>query len=196
MTATVRYKLGRIALAWKSLYLQVRKQRIEHRVAEILVVHLAAVAGLAEYDAEVLIAHDRRGWLQFHDVVGLKPIQAKEKKTSKTVEANAPLDEKAGLSKSSIFDGGLDVKRKIYGKNGEPSAEIIRGGVTKFSLSSWTEKEKTNVRESLINAGYEAERVDKWIGDVDGVAAIIAGDKARLDYTADPDQVMLKNNQE
>lgn len=88
------------------------------------------------------------------------------------------------------------VNLSIPSDSGEPAAEVIRGGATKFSLTSWTEKEKDTVRDSLINSGYGPVDVDKWIDNVNSVAAIISNDKARLDYKADPDQVMLKNNQE
>lgn len=95
-----------------------------------------------------------------------------------------------------VADPNSKVNLSIPSENGEPSAEIIRGGATKFSLASWTEKEKSDVRKTLIQNGFGPTNVDSWIDNVNSVAAIIAGDKARLDYTADPDQVMLKNNQE
>ena len=79
----------------------------------------------------------------------------------------------------------------------EEVADIIRDCVTKsYSLASWTPEERRTVRETLLEKGYEPESVEKWIDDVDGVASIVANDKARLDFTADPDHVMLKNNQE
>lgn len=148
------------------------------------------------YDAEVVVGHDSRGWLQFHDLLSLNRIPAKQKKTSRPVGAKASLSDVAGLSENSIVDTSLDVKQEIAGENGEPAAEIIRGGATKYSLSSWTASEKETVRKNLVNDGYEPDRVDKWIDDVDGVAAIIAADKDRLDYKAADNQVMLKNNQE
>lgn len=101
-----------------------------------------------------------------------------------------------GALDDSVAQPGVKVNLSIPFSNSEPAAEIIRGGATKFSLSSWTEKEKSDVRKVLIQTGYGPANVDKWISDVDGVAAIISNDKARLDYTSDHDQVMLKNNQE
>ena len=149
------------------------------------------------YDAEVLVGRDRRGWLQFHDVVELKNIPAKEKKTSRTVEAEAPLAGKSGLSAEIVTESDPSVKQEIKTESGDVAAETINGGTTKeYSLASWTDKERETVRKTLIANGYEATEVDKWIGDVDGVASIISNEKARLDYDADPDQVMLKSNQE
>lgn len=80
---------------------------------------------------------------------------------------------------------------------GEEVADIIRDSVTKsYSLASWTAEERRTVRDTLLEKGYEPEAVEKWIDDVDSVASIVANDKARLDFTAAPDQVMLKNNQD
>ena len=88
-------------------------------------------------------------------------------------------------------------KQEIKTDSGEVAAEVIRGGVSKqYSLASWTESERKTVRETLIKNGFGPADADKWISDVDSVASIISNDKARLDYQADPDQVMLKNNQE
>ena len=70
------------------------------------------------------------------------------------------------------------------------------GSVAKFSLSTWTPDTQTRVRESLINAGYESDRVDKWIKDTNSVASVIAADKDRLDFKAADNQVMLKDNQD
>ncbi len=70
------------------------------------------------------------------------------------------------------------------------------GTVTKFSLSTWTPETQAKVRENLVKAGYEADRVDKWIKDTNSVASVIAADKGRLDFEAADNQVMLKDNQE
>lgn len=132
---------------------------------------------------------------------------ARRKKGSERTEApdlfsdpetlNAPVNGMTPIIANGIVaDPNSKVNLSIPSENGEPSAEIIRGGATKFSLASWTEKEKSDVRKTLIQNGFGPANVDSWIDNVNSVAAIIAGDKARLDYTADPDQVMLKNNQE
>ena len=100
-------------------------------------------------------------------------------------------------SKRRVPDAEADVKQEIKTDSGEVVADIIRGGATKqYSLASWTDKERKTVRNALVKNGYSEADADKWISDVDGVASIVANDKARLDYEADPDQVMLKNNQE
>ena len=84
--------------------------------------------------------------------------------------------------------------------NGNQSTEevkVLEGGTAvKYSLSTWTPETKDKVRKNLVKAGYEAERVDKWIDDLNGVASVIASDKDRLGFEAADNQVMLKNNQE
>lgn len=70
------------------------------------------------------------------------------------------------------------------------------GSVTKYSLSTWTPETQEKVRDNLVNAGYDQNQVDKWIKDTNSVAAVIASDKARLDFEAADNQVMLKDNQE
>ena len=75
--------------------------------------------------------------------------------------------------------------------------KVLDGGTAvKHSLSTWTPDTQEKVRKNLTKAGYEAERVDKWIDDLNGVASVIAADKDRLDFEAADNQVMLKNNQE
>ena len=76
------------------------------------------------------------------------------------------------------------------------SVKIINHAATKYSLRTWTDEERKNVSKSLKAEGFDAKRVDKWIKDVDGIAAQVAQDKERLDFTAADNQVMLKNNQE
>lgn len=76
------------------------------------------------------------------------------------------------------------------------SAEIINGSAVKHSLRSWSVQEQERVRKDLIKNGFDRQSADAWIADVNSAAAIVASDKARLDFEADPDQVMLKDNQE
>ena len=80
--------------------------------------------------------------------------------------------------------------------NGKVITREMPGGTAtkEYSLASWTPEERSTVRQNLLNKGFAEADVDSWINDVDGVASIIAADKSRLDYTADPDQVMLKPN--
>ena len=144
--------------------------------------------GGKEYDAEVVVGYDLDGSMRLYDFVRM--TRTDEKKAGQPFEDESSRDSHAGLSELSVSENGSLVKQVSDG------TEIIRGGATKFSLTSWTEKEKTEVRKNLIQNGYGPANVDKWIADVNSVAAIIAGDKARLDYKAANNQVMLKNNQE
>ncbi len=70
------------------------------------------------------------------------------------------------------------------------------GTVTKQSLKSWTETDKGKLMKALKNAGYAESDIEKWMDDVNSVAAIIAADRKRLDYTPDEHQQMLRNNDE
>ena len=100
--------------------------------------------------------------------------------------------------------------------NAQGDAEVseVRGGTisrtdgdTEYSVSSWTDEEKQRVRDQLKdrmmseNDGSMTEeemdaKIDKWINDVNDIAYIIANDRNRLDYTADPEKTMLKPNAE
>lgn len=78
----------------------------------------------------------------------------------------------------------------------ELDGELPGGTVTKYSLSSWTDSEKDRVRADLIKKGFSMEQAEKWISDTNGIAALIAADRDRLDFTADPEKTMLKPNAE
>ena len=100
--------------------------------------------------------------------------------------------------------------------NAQGDAEVseVRGGTisrtdgdTEYSVASWTDEEKQRVRDQLKdrmmseNDGSMTEeemdaKIDKWINDVNDIAYIIANDRNRLDYTADPEKTMLKPNAE
>ena len=83
------------------------------------------------------------------------------------------------------------------GNHGNEDVKLLDGDTAvKFSISTWTPETQDKVRKNLTKAGYEADRVDKWIDDLNGVAAVIAANKDRLDFEAADNQVMLKNNQE
>lgn len=87
--------------------------------------------------------------------------------------------------------------REITSDGNVIAEETPSGTVAKdYSLSSWTEKEKATARQQLLDKGFDAMKVERWIDDVNSVAATIAADKDRLDYIAADNQVMLKQNQE
>ena len=93
-----------------------------------------------------------------------------------------------GLEKFGIDEGAEQIAEDV---------KVLEGGTAvKYSLSTWTPETQSEVRDNLVKVGYETERVDKWISDLNSVAAVIASDKDRLDFEAADNQVMLKNNQE
>lgn len=87
-------------------------------------------------------------------------------------------------------------KKSDFSDADESFKKFDDGTVTKYSLSTWTPETQERVKKDLVKAGYSAEKVDAWIKDTNGVAATIAADKDRLDFTAADNQVMLKDNQE
>lgn len=68
--------------------------------------------------------------------------------------------------------------------------------VAKHSLKSWNDTDKAKLLKALTKAGYSKEDAEKWMDDVNSIAAIIAADRDRLDYTPDEYQQMLRNNDE
>ena len=81
-------------------------------------------------------------------------------------------------------------------KKAEAVQTLEGGSVAKYSLSTWTPDTQNRVKNDLLDAGFDEVDIDKWISDTNGVAAVIASDKARLDFEAADNQVMLKDNQE
>lgn len=71
--------------------------------------------------------------------------------------------------------------------------QVIDGSAVKYNLSTWTKEEEATVRENLINQGFDQERVNKWIKDVNGVANYIAQNADKLDFEAS-DDVFIKPN--
>lgn len=93
--------------------------------------------------------------------------------------------------------------------NGDTITGEVRGGtITKeddveYSTGSWTDDEKVRVRSDLVKRmtadgmTQEAakEKADRWIQDVNSIAAIILKDQHRLDYdVTDPAKRFLKPN--
>lgn len=94
-----------------------------------------------------------------------------------------------GVKGYSVSDSdGNAVKENVMVMDG--------GSVARYSISTWTPETQSKVRENLLKAGYEGDRVDKWIQDTNSIASVIAADKDRLGFVAADNQTMLKNNQE
>lgn len=104
----------------------------------------------------------------------------------------------ADVSDNMITQAQPIVKPIAENNSGDPLAEELRGGtVTKdYSLSSWTPEEQTKVRQALIKNGFAEADVGKWISDTNSIASMIAADRTRLDFEADPEKTMLKPNDE
>lgn len=103
-------------------------------------------------------------------------------------------EKKNGNTKYSIDE----TTTLVTDENGDSVvSELPDGAVVSdydYSLSSWTDAEKQKVREALLKKGFSEEQVDKWIADVNDIATMIASDRDRLDYKADPLKTMLKPN--
>lgn len=83
----------------------------------------------------------------------------------------------------------------VIDDNGETLTETLDNDTqVKYSLSSWTEQEIAKVRKNLLKNGFTEEEANKWIDDVNSIAAIIAADKDRLDFIPDRDQKFKKPN--
>lgn len=84
---------------------------------------------------------------------------------------------------------------------GDALAEELPGGTVslntdrRYSLSSFDENEQARVRQALIDSGrFTEEEVDKYLTDALGIASMIAADRQRLDFEANPVQRFLKPN--
>ena len=119
------------------------------------------------------------------------------------------------LTGSSVNDGALNGETSSGTNIAEEAPNVKRGneqnsdrlednGVTliddsasrQYSLSTWTPTERDSVVSALVKKGFDEETVRKWANDVNSIAAIIADDKARLDFNAADNQTFLKKNQE
>ena len=89
----------------------------------------------------------------------------------------------------------------------ETAADQLRGGTAvidteKLSLNSFDEAEQARTRAALLAATdpdtgdklYTPDQVDKYMDDALGIAAMIAADRGRLDFEANPAQKFLKSN--
>ena len=98
---------------------------------------------------------------------------------------------------------GNTTKSIAQDENGNSLAEELPGGTVvldtgeRYSLSSFTPEEQNKVRDALIDSGrFSVEEIDKYLGDALSIASIVAADRDRLDFTADPEKTMLKPNAE
>lgn len=82
----------------------------------------------------------------------------------------------------------------IKDSEGNDTIEIIDGSAVKYSEFTWSQTDKNKLRDELIKRGFAETDVDKWINDVNSVAALIASDRERLDYESDEDEVFMKPN--
>ena len=93
----------------------------------------------------------------------------------------------------------------VQTSDGETLAEEFRGGTVavKYSLNSFNQSEQDRTREVLLNVTddngnrlYTPEQVDEYMDNALGIAAMIAADRNRLDFEANPYQKFLKSNDE
>lgn len=82
-------------------------------------------------------------------------------------------------------------------------AVLKNGAVLKTSEETWKATDISKLRGDLLSLTdengkklYTAEQINKWIKDVNGVAALIAKDRARLDYKAADNQTAMKTDEE
>lgn len=86
---------------------------------------------------------------------------------------------------------------EIRNEDGDVLAEVLPGNtITKYSYQTWMDEDIESLTKQLITQGFKKKDVEKWIRDVNGVAAMIAANRDVLDYDASPYFRMLKNNQE
>ena len=87
---------------------------------------------------------------------------------------------------------------------GRPLATELPGGTVaidtenfRYSLNSFNDGEQATVRKALLESGrYTPQEVDHYLDNALSLAAMIAADRARLDFEADPEKTMLKPNAE
>lgn len=98
--------------------------------------------------------------------------------------------EKSGATRAKISPAAVSEE------TGDTLVDMVGDTAVQHSLRTWTDMERETVRANLINKGFKATDVERWISDVDSVARLIAADRDRLDFEAADNQVMLKPNQE
>ena len=162
----------------------------------------AAMEGIREStdEARLLMAsketweNARKIWYQALEEAG-KNNPGSVTETVKTVDQTAEIAENVQKPVVKKADSVVKIENQPV-QIADGAAEVIKGAAVKNSLRTWTEDERTAVTENLKKQGFKEKDVKAWIHDVDGIAAQVAKDKDRLDFTAADNQVMLKNNQE
>ena len=130
-----------------------------------------AFVSMGKYMRQMLESQDEAGYAQ---LMGWEPEGEIERKLSATRK-----------------------EKTISNANGEGLAGIDKNGTAvKYSLESWKNTDKEQVRKDLLDAGYNETEVDKWIDDVNSVAKIIADNRNQLDYEADQEMHFVKPNAE
>jgi len=82
-------------------------------------------------------------------------------------------------------------------EDGEVLTETLRGGSEiRYSYTSWNDTDKMTVMNNLMDAGFTQRQAKRYIDNVNSIAAIIGGDRDRLDYDAADNQVFMKPNAE
>ena len=100
----------------------------------------------------------------------------------------------------------LEAQPIVQNNNGDTLVDELPGGTVsnvQYSLRTWTDEEQEKVKDQLVNSGRFTESdVTKWINDVNGIASVIAADRARLDFDVNKDEAgnnvhrFLKPNQD
>lgn len=145
-----------------------------------------------------LLADDRNIFQKVYDEIKyMLKLATAGSKEARALEKAKHYYEKALREATKEDKAAEGNKYSISDSDGEKDVKTLEGGsVVKYSLNTWTPETQERVRENLVKAGYEADRVDKWIKDTNSIASAIAADKDRLDFEAADNQVMLKDNQE
>lgn len=143
--------------------------------------------------------------LEFTDAEG-NSVESKEYSLSDEAYRNADVvvNDVKRFYKTGSMDGGSQTAMFRYSIAPEIRADIEEKGVditesgtaVKYSLTSWNDTDKEALLNNLVDAGFDKKIAEKWISDVDSVAANIYGDLARLNYEADRHQDALKPNSE
>lgn len=149
----------------------------------------AAISTLGVYDEAVIEAFENEGYdgVIWHDYDGsVKTAIAFEPEQIKNMDNENP---------TANPDIRFSVRDQEY-MDALGVTHTESGSVARYSLASWEDTDVKKLKQMLIKAGYEEKEVNKWVKDVNSVAAKIVQDMTRLNYTADENQKALKDNEE